>query len=404
MLFNKHLLELITLMFFISLLAGLWAVTLLCLLALMTVGAAQIWRRLALARIEYTRKLSADHAFPGDALALTLTIANRKLLPLARLDIYDMISPGLELEGPRVVSHGVAGGKAILHSVSLGWYEAVTWRYTLHCRQRGLYRLGPVHLRGGDPFGMFFDEREVRSLTRLVVYPRLLGPQELGFTMQHLLGDVRSRQHLIVDPVRTIGIRDYHRDDPLKSIHWGATARRGTLQTRVYEPTTSLELLCFLDVDTFEHYWEGVQRDEVERLISTAATICKALIEAGHSVGLLTNSAAPEAERLIHLRPGRSPHQLAYLMELLAVLTPYSILPMSRLLANAAHMLSPGATVLLISAVGNEEVQAALLRLCQHGHPVFWVSLSETAPSLPGVTLYHSPPAARWSQQMEVAA
>lgn len=375
----------------LTLLIGQRALALIALLLLLVIGAAAVWRRLALYRVEYRRDLSAGYVFPGDEVTLTMQIANRKLLPLARVDVHDAIAPGLEVVGEQPTLFGPAGLPALARSVNLGWYEAVSWHYRLRCPQRGLYRVGPVHLRSGDPFGLLTDERTSADSVRLAVYPRLLGPDELGIDLRQLLGDARSRQNLIVDPVRTVGARDYHRDDPLKSIHWNATARRGELQTRVYEPTTSLELVCFLDVDTFEQVWEGVRHDLAERLISTAATVCKTLIDAGHSVGLVANGALPEREFLALLAPGRSPQQLARLMETLALLKPYSLAPMKHLLRRPPLSLSPGATVLLVSAVGAVETQGALLRLSQSGHRVLWVYLGAEPPLVKGVRVYHTP-------------
>ena len=106
-------------------------------------------------------------------------------------------------------------------------------------------------------------------------------------------------------PARGIIVRNYHPDDPLKEIHWTATARAGALQTRIYETTTALDLAIFLDLDTFERYWEGIDADQVERLISAAATIASAGLEDGYAVGLYVNGAPAEFEQLVRLPPLR---------------------------------------------------------------------------------------------------
>jgi uncharacterized protein (DUF58 family) len=400
---GKHLLQIIAVIFIIALVLGQWILALLCLLVLLTLGSARLWQAWALYRVGYERVLSDDRLFPSDQATLMVRLANRKLLPLARVELYDLVSQGIEVLDRELVSFGRAGERAIFRSISVGWYEAVAWRYQLHCPRRGAYQIGPVTLRASDPFGLRRQERTDQFVTRLIVYPRLLEATQLQFDLRQLLGDVRAQQRLLVDPVRTIGVRDYHPDDPFKNIHWNATARRGDLQTQVYEPVTSLELVCALDVDTFEYPWQGIQPDEVERAISTAATVCQALVEAKHRVGLITNSAVPEHSGWIHVPPGNNPQQFARLLETLAVLRPYSMMPMGRLLRNLSSVLFPSVTVLLISVVASEATQAALLRLRQAGYPIHWIFLGTSAPVLPGVSIYHAPPKTKSGPRMEAA-
>ena len=41
------------------------------------------------------------------------------------------------------------------------------------------------------------------------------------------------------DPIRIAGARDYRPGDPLKRMHWKATARTGELQVRLVDPSTT---------------------------------------------------------------------------------------------------------------------------------------------------------------------
>ena len=46
----------------------------------------------------------------------------------------------------------------------------------------------------------------------------------------------------LADPLRTVGVRDYHPEDSFRHLHWKATARAQQLQVRVFEPTTVTQL------------------------------------------------------------------------------------------------------------------------------------------------------------------
>jgi uncharacterized protein (DUF58 family) len=376
-----------------ALLFGLYPLALICAVLLLSAGIAWLWNRWALARVTYERELDRRRAFPGDEIALVLRVANRKPLPLVALEVRETVPPGLEVIGERL-QPDMNGRLTLRRTTSMRWYEAVVWRYRVRPLKRGAYRLGPVQLEAGDPFGFYSTTLRVPAQSSLLVYPRPLPLEALGLRPRHPLGDLRARQ-LIRDPLRTVGVRDYHPDDPLKDVHWTATARVGTLQTRVYETTTALDVAIFLDLDSFEHYWHGIDEDLVERLISAAAAVAQAGAEEGYAVGLYANGAPAEYEQIARLPPARSAAQLDRIMETLARLTPYSVTSIARVLQASAGDVPWGATILLISAVPAEATRAALLRLREAGRTIVWLFLGEgPPPEVPGVLVRHAPASA----------
>ncbi len=391
--FQRPILSILTIFLLIALVLQQGLLALLLILLLLTAGMASLWNHWSLRRVSYTRHLNRDHAFPDDEIELTLRVANHKPLPLANLRIAESLPASLEISAVPLLSSGRSGLRLLQRSTALRWYESVSWRYRVRCTARGAYRIGPVRLISGDPFGFYTSSSEIAPSARLLVYPRPLSLTELGLPARNPLGDLRARQ-LIRDPLRSVGVRDYHPDDPLKDVHWAATARTGSLQTRIYEPSTQQSLAIFLDLDTFEYYYEGIDPEQVERMISAAATLAREGLRAGYAVGLYVNGMPVEEEHLVQLPPGRSPAQLEYIMETLARLTPYSITPIARLLHIAAGDLAPGTTLLLISSVATTATRAELLRLCKPERPLVWFYLGASPPpSVPGVQVRHAPAA-----------
>ncbi len=393
--FRRRTIQSLLVLAALALVTGQGLLALICILLLLTAGMARLWDRWSLVRVTYTRELSQARAFPGDEVELAIRIANRKPLPLVALAVRDIVPANLEIAGhDRRLD--TEGRQVINRTTSLRWYESIVWRYRLRCAARGAYRLGPAQIESGDPFGFYRTLRDIPERIGLIVYPLPLPLEELGLPPRHPLGELRARQ-LIRDPLRTVGVRDYHPDDPLKDVHWSATARTGTLQTRVYEPTTARELAIFLDLDSFERYWQGIDEEQVERLISAAATLAQAGLAEGYAVGLYVNGAPAEFEQFVRLPPGRSPAQIERIMETLARLTPYSVAPMALLLRTAAGDLPWGATLLLLSAIAPESTRAALLRQRERGRDVAWLYLGEDdPPRVPGVLVRHAPPRADW--------
>ena len=61
------------------------------------------------------------------------------------------------------------------------------------------------------------------------------------------IGEVRLSHRLYEDPTRIAGVRPYEAGDPLNRVHWRATARTGTLHSKVYEPSTLAGATLLLD-------------------------------------------------------------------------------------------------------------------------------------------------------------
>ena len=385
--------------FLAALLLGRGALALLLGLVLIALAVARLWSRLALRRLSYLRTFIPDRAFIGDQVELRVQLRNAKLLGVPGLRIQDAVPARLDVRGVRLIPSTQPGTRLMDRRTSLRPYEAVSWHSPVRCQERGYYVAGPVRLEATDPWGLHTTEMESPERTALVVYPRLLALEELRLDPRHPLGELRAPRHLLSDPARTVGIRDYQRDDPFKAIHWGATARRGQLQTRVYEPTTSLELAIALDLDTFEQYWEGIQPEVAERMISVAATVATAANEGRWSFGLYANCVAADSDQFVRLAPSRSPAQLPLVLETLAKLVPYSIAPMPQLLRRLAPALPWGMTLLVVSAVPSQAMQQTLLRLAERGRRVLWLYCgSERPPRVPGVDVRHVAPDQSWRE------
>lgn len=397
--FNRNTLGSLILLLLLAIIVRQGLLVLLLSLVLLATGMAALWSRWALRRVIYERQLSHTRAFVGDEIELVIRIENRKLLPLPSLHVRERVPAALQFKDVVMLPADRRSARILSRTAALRWYERLVWRYRVTCPGRGTFRFGPTQLVGGDPFGLFSSSETRDQSDTLIVYPQLLPLQELGLPARAPLGDVRAGQ-LFRDPLRIVGVRDYRPDDPLKDVHWSATARTGALQTRIYEPTTSRTLAIFLDLDTFERYYEGIDPAQGERLISAAATVARLAVDNDYGVGLYVNGAPVEFEHMVRLPPGRSPSQLELIMETLARLTLYSVTSMARLLQVTSHDLPVGATLLLISAIASDATKAAIMRERAGGREVVWLYLGEDAPPrLPGVLVRHAPPRGDWRRK-----
>jgi len=367
------------------------ALVIIALLTLFTVGVAWAWNRYALVGVEYQRALSETRVFPGETVGFTVRLANRKLIPLAWLELADEFPKKLPLLKGQLETSSRPTVGYLAHLASLHWYERVSWRYELTAAARGYYAFGPLTLRSGDAFGLFQQEEQRQQIDHLIVYPRIVPLERLGIPSKHPLGETKSPQRIFEDPSRTIGVRDYRREDSLRRIHWKATARRQQLQVRVYEPTATQQLAIFLNVATFLEAWQGIEPDLLESAITVAASLSSEALEQRYAVGLYANCSLPESDQTIKVPPGRSPGQLTAILEALAKASGFAVMPLENLLDSEAARLPWGATLVIITALVSEGLLGALLRLRQAGHSLTVVAIGERAAmpeGLAGITVH----------------
>ncbi len=364
---------------------------------LVIVGASSWWKRLALLGVTYQRSFDRTHVFPGEAVVMTLTISNRKPLPLTWLQFKDEIPVAPEnTDQIAVLASEVTGSYILENTLSMNGLELARRSASLRIPRRGFYRIGPVRYLSGDIFTLFTIEREYRYLDTLVVYPQVFPLESLELPAKELFGEINVRRSLFTDPIKTQGIRDYQPQDRFRDVHWKATARRGNLQTKVYDPTSGMTVVAFLNVATYPKHWMGFEPDLLERAISVTASIASYSAEQKWGIGVYANGSVPGSDQPIRVPPGRSPDQLIRILEALAAVTEFATGSIDRLMHQESTRLPWAATLILVTAVVTEEMLVNLVRLREAGRRVALVSLAPEVPPrfLHGIPIYHSPPSA----------
>jgi uncharacterized protein (DUF58 family) len=364
---------------------------------LLVAGVSHLWERYCLRGLSYTRSLEQTRAFFGEEVRLTVEIVNDKPLPLAWIEVEDVV-PGYGMtflpdhSGP---SH-IPGRRLLTMLMSVRWYERVRRHYRVQCNARGMHAFGPATLRTGDVFGLASQEMEVRGEDYLLVYPRIVSLEQLRLPTGNPFGDVAQRRKwLFEDPLRTVGVREYRPGDSPRRLHWKATARAPdqALQVKLFEPTTSHRLLVLLNVSTVTQNWswQGYDPEALEAAITTAASVAQWAVERGYLVGLAANARLFHSSVPVRLPPSRDPHQLMHVLEALARLVPMATMSPAAFLDLEARQLAFGTTVVLVTCVASPDVLTGLARLRRGGHqPALLLITSSEEPMAPfdGIAAY----------------
>ena len=359
------------------------------------VGVSNWWKRISLVGVTYKRSFDRTHVFPGEKILMTLTFENGKPLPLTWLQFRDEMPVAPEELGDFAVRVSEVSGAYQLHNtLSMNGYERSRRRVSLRMTRRGFYQIGPVRYKSGDIFTLFTLEREHRYLDQLVVYPQVLSLETLQLPARELFGDLKVRRSLFTDPVKTQGIRDYQPQDRFRDVHWKATAKRGDLQTKVYDPASGISVVTFLNVATFARHWMGFDSDLLERAISVTASVASFAADQRWGVGVYANGSFPGSDQPIRVAPGRAPDQLIRILEALAAVTEFATSSVELLMLRESVRLPWAATLVLVTCIVTEEIVVALDRLREAGRRVALIHLTDEAPqfTLQGINYYQVSP------------
>jgi uncharacterized protein (DUF58 family) len=151
--------------------------------------------------------------------------------------------------------------------------ESAGHTYELTCWRRGVYTIGPLIVRWGDPFGLTQRYKDVCDKVELFVHPRV--EPALDRPMTRLWEDPPQRPpHSRPWPsgLDFYGMRAYAPGDDIRNVVWRAYARTGTLLVREAEQGVTDRLLILVDQDRSEHS-KGVISESFEEAMRAVASV-----------------------------------------------------------------------------------------------------------------------------------
>lgn len=241
---------------------------------------------------------------------------------------------------------------------------------TFGANSRGLHRIGPAVAVTGDTFGGRKTQTTVVAASTILIYPRIVPLEMLEVAAASPLPLIPTRTPLYEDPTRIVGVRDYEAGDPLRRIHWSASAAAGGLQVKKFRPAIARDVVVLVDLGRDSHPTPG-RRRSAELAVTAAASIVNHLIvHRRENVGIRVLARdTPTAKSSVEaVTPGRDDARLARILESLARcdLTDLDGLDV---LADPAT-LGFGASVVLITGRPDRRHVSHALRLRRLGMPV----------------------------------
>ena len=243
--------------------------------------------------VRYERRFDRMTAQEGDRVALIEVIRNKKLMPVPWIRVESRISSDLRFTGSRGEEREIDAERYHRSLFYLSPYTQITRRHEIVCEKRGFYQAGSVALTAGDLLGVAQRTRQLSIPCALTVYPRLLSDDELDAPAARWQGELPVRRWILPDPFLMAGIRDYRAGDPMRDVHWKASARTLQLQVKQFDPTVDPKVLVILNVQNSEEQWGELmdyEQEGIEHGIRVAATLCVRALSARLEAGFASNA------------------------------------------------------------------------------------------------------------------
>ncbi len=326
--------------------------------------------RLGLDRLNCWRSFSRDSFFEGEVGELVEVVRNDTWFVIPWLRVESCISPFIRLG--RQDNLQVSGEMYYCSFFTLMPHQQIRRRHRITFLRRGAYDLGNAALTSGDVLGSLTFSRSQNLSTPVLVYPRLLDPEELPMPISQMLGDLARRQQLQTDPFLVRGIRAYQPGDPVRDIHWPATARMNQAQVRLHDYSARNRLLVVLNVQyqqlQLNRYIPDTESGPIEAGIRLAASICVHSLRMGLSAGIAANMPMGEDGAPAVLLPAEGTAQEGELLNACARMKIHC----ARLFPSFLESLSSqtGLNILILSRYDSETIRASMKILEASGNQV----------------------------------
>ncbi len=297
-------------------------------LAILVIGGSYVVTRLGLSDLEAGYAVSQLHAHVGEQLRLTYTLRNAGPIP----------KPWLEIHNPTSLPGGLPG-----RAIALGPRAERSWLVRAPLTRRGHYRIEPLTIRTGDPFGLFESVASVGRGVSVVVYPRIERLPHWRLPAADLEGShampVRTLQ---TTPLATT-VRPWAPGDGMNRIHWKTTARFGEIQVKEFDLEQTADAWLFLDLESGIQDGAG-DESTAEAAIRVAASVADRAIVENRAVGLTVN-----AHRSAVLPSDRGARQHLKIMQLLAAVQPDGQAPLVESLLAGLGRVRRGMTAVVVT-------------------------------------------------------
>lgn len=323
------------------------------------------WSWLAVRGVRVGRQTSSRRSQVGRNFTERFSVKNAFFLPKLWLEIRD---------------HSDLPGHKASHVVPpllpTGRYN---WQVDTMCIVRGEFRLGPMTVISGDPFGLFMTPREIKASEKMIIYPRSVPITQFKLPIGLISGGEPQRHITQNITTNAASVREYVSGDSINRVHWASTARRGKLIVKEFEIDPLVDIWMFVDFSAeslveapnLRRFAENgaiipdgssIPPSTEEYAVVIGSSLAAHFVEKERAFGFV--GYMPEREAY---QPERGHRQLTRILEALAVARSQSSYNLKEMLSLETPKLTRGATVIIVTSSLDDSWIAQFNVLAQRG-------------------------------------
>lgn len=368
---NKHLnpgvrklYDLFIIFAVLTVLAGLWSgrpllIILFAILLAFLIISKQYDKKIG-TKLYYENSKRTIRMFPGETEEIELVFNNKSRVPTINGRLFFELEDTVRgLQYASVEAKDRASYKVPLSLLGRG--ETVL-SLPFKGQKRGIARIQNLnyyfpHLTG-------FDEVSLKFLpfcqTEFIVYPSPKVIEGIETTFNTTFGTLATSFSPFEDLLSPMGTRDYVQGDPFQRINWKATARKQTLQTKVYEKNWDNTWVFVINITATTRLGHQYMSERLESILSYVTYMCYFAAKKGFAFELYINAIRPSTTPFFHLYEGEGREHLKEALELLARVEKESpLMRISKLLHRVDQQLYKPKTIIMFGEKTDDHIAYA---------------------------------------------
>lgn len=234
-------------------------------MAVLTVGISWLYLQAIDKRVQVSIDAASYSCLRGESAQLTVQVRNMSALPIPRAELGFVISGVLqEADDERALS------------CSLGPRQSLDLSFDASFPHLGRYEAGVRSVTVCDLLGLFRRTHRDATMNAVVVRPAKMRMGELAADNASADEATSALKPIPSDNEDYASVREYHRGDPMKTIHWNLSSRNpdGTLYTRLYEEYVNPTMAVVVDCVAPDYEGETLM-SLFDGLVECAAALCE---------------------------------------------------------------------------------------------------------------------------------
>lgn len=256
----------------------------------------------------------------GEETSLNLKLSQLKRLPILRATVQLTLEDIFEGEGLETTFDKT--NVKFYIPIHMNGKETIEMSLPLKAKSRGATRIKSLKITVPNFFGFGKVELTYNPFIykEFIIHPiQVSVPQAEQLVATKAQGDYPTHSSIYEQILAPIGTRDYVYTDSFQRIHWKASAKTQSLQTKVFERTAhySWTFIINLREPNTPNYHLGIV-ENIEAIASNVAYLTQFATKKGIEFEVFLNLRLASGKAVYHLPIGDGTHQLGKILDTLS--------------------------------------------------------------------------------------